>query len=124
MKKLDFNVLPQPVCFSHEGMDYYLVKFEARKGLESSTHREPKEALDAAGHVPAVIRGTAVIDIIHRLFKKGSGAITLYDCRENMDDRVAYVNMLALTDDGLCFYQMDHGGGPGEHPALCWKKSS
>lgn len=116
-----FTVTADAPLFTHNGMEYYLVNFHRAEGVESTSHREPKAALDEAGHIPAVIRGTEVLDILKKFVKKEDGWITVYDCRENMNDRVAYFNGLALTDDGFCFYHMDHGGR-GEHHALCWRK--
>lgn len=116
-----FTVTASAPLFTHNGMEYYLVSFKSAEGVGSTSHYEPKEALDASGHVPAIIRGTEVLNILKRTVKKEDGWITLYNCRENMNNRVAYANGLELTDDGLCFYHMDHGG-TGEHPALCWRK--
>ena len=130
--KLKFNVVPQPPLFTLNGMEYYLVEFEANPGVTQATNREAKEAFDASGHIPAKIRDAAIFD--RKEFKKyrKSVWITLYDCREEMNDRVGYFfgkqkrGMqglgLASPTDGFGFYHMDHGGGPGKFPALCWRK--
>ncbi len=129
-QSLKFTAIPQPTLFTHDGMEYYLVEFKAKAGLDRSTHRDAKEASDAAGHIPAQIRDVSIFK--HKEFRKYKGWITLYDCRENMNDRIGYylgrharrMKSLGLANqnDGLCFYHLDHGGGPSEHPALCWRK--
>ena len=133
IQNLKFSVVPQPPLFTLNGMEYYLVEFKANQGVDHSTHREAKEALDMAGHIPAKIRDVSIFD--RKEFKKYQRSvwITLYDCREDMNDRVGYflgkqtrgMQSLGLANqtDGLCFYHMNHGGGgPSEHPALCWRK--
>ncbi len=117
---LQFTVEAQPTLFTLGDKEYYLVHYKAVEGLTRTTHHEPKAALDAAGHIPAVIRqDNQVLEMLMRHVTRGDGWISLYDCRPDMENRIGYANGLALTDDGLCFYHMSHGGGPGEHPALC-----
>lgn len=119
--QLQFTVEAQPTLFTLGGNEYYLVYFVAAKGLTRTTHREPKAALDAAGHIPAVIRqDNQVLNTLMRHVKREEDDwISLYDCRPDMNDHIGYANGLPLTNDGLCFYHMDQGGGPSEHPALC-----
>lgn len=130
-QSLKFTAVSQPTLFTHDSMEYYLVEFKAKAGLDRSTHRDAKEAFDAAGHIPAKIRDVSIFN--RKEFKKYKRLwITLYDCRENMNDRVGYflgkhtrtAQRLGLANqkDGLCFYHMDHGGGPSEYPALAWRK--
>ena len=131
-KALKFTVVPQPPLLTLNGMEYYLVEFKAVPGLTQSTHRDAKEALDVAGHIPAKIRDVSIFGRKEFRKHKSSAWITLYDCRENMNDRIGYflgkqtTGMkglgLANREDGLCFYHLDHGGGPSEMPALCWRK--
>lgn len=128
---LKFSAIPQPTLFVHNGMEYYLVKFKAMPGLKQSTHRDAKVAFDAGGHTPAKIRDVSIFT--QKELKEQPGWITLYDCRDNMNDRVGYFLGestrtaqglgLANPSDGLCFYHMDHGGGPSEHPALAWRQA-
>ena len=128
-QKFKLTAIPQPTLFTHKGMEYYLVEFKMRHGERMCTHREAKDALEAAGHIPAQIRGTEILR--RREITKQKGWITLFDCRENMNDRTGFFlgrNTkaaqglgLANPNDGLAFYHLDHGSA-GEHPALCWRK--
>lgn len=123
-----FALIEAPALFVLEGMEYYLVEFKMLPGVTQCTHREAKSALDASGHVAAQAH-CGVILKLHEL--NHQGWIALFDCRENMNDRVGYFMghntgtavqlKLANKNDGLCFYHLDHGTS-GEMPALCCRK--
>ena len=116
--------------FTLDGMEYYMVDFKLNEGETWSRHRDAKDALEVGGHTPAKVRDVSIF--ARKEFRKHKGWITLFDCRDDMKDRVGYfldrsTGMaqsigLASQNDGLMFYNLDHGSA-GEYPALCWKKT-
>ncbi|MDP3726240.1 MAG: hypothetical protein Q8R36_03525 [bacterium] len=132
--KAKLAAIPKPALFTHRGMEYYLVEFKPARGVKSNTHRDALKALKLGGYVPAKLRNVSIFN--RPEFKSlGKQWISLFDCRTDMKDRMAYfmdpgsTKMgkelgIANQDDGLCFYSLDHGVGGGENPALCWRKAN